>query len=473
MLDFAETIKNTYIDFIKYTSKRKYCDEIAVMALLIHFFPDKFYNLKHSDKPDLQIENLIRIEVTSGLHKSYNSSIGEFTNYRLGKNGKAEAKLKKKIEQNGGEYIDNCIFHKSLSVEDQLIPIRNCINNKLKKLSSYRDKYEECILTIILEVPLPGVISEAISYFANQQDNALIKFDSIILITNSYLYFYNYKTRIFNFQFVEKKEKKLCDVIGVLAANEKIKSVKECFVTPSKQIEIDCLKEVKDNLFNNKIFDIKTNGANVLDIYKYLNDAKTYNNDNSFPDFKFHGGLVEHFIVTSSKETRKGSSYKIHESNVKKEIDYALIEAEKQLFFNKHSSQCVTTNKYVDIYSENSYEYFLSSFKKHVSEHYKKLEKNDIGKQISIFLIDQQGGRLGIYKDNKFYKFYFVSEDKYILKYLKTNCPLLNYIIIKNSDSIEILDLLQIDCLIDNAIKYKDIRGGRSVKLTLNVYVDL
>lgn len=49
-------------------------------------------------------------------------------------------------------------------------------------------------------------------------------------------------------------------------------------------------------------------------ISQILFSAKPNANSNSFPDFVFSGGGIEHFEITSSKEPGKGSVFKIEES---------------------------------------------------------------------------------------------------------------------------------------------------------------
>ena len=53
-------------------------------------------------------------------------------------------------------------------------------------------------------------------------------------------------------------------------------------------------------------------GFSIEDIQKMesiLDSAVPNNESNKFPDFVFKGGFIEHFQVTSSKETRKGAEH--------------------------------------------------------------------------------------------------------------------------------------------------------------------
>lgn len=50
---------------------------------------------------------------------------------------------------------------------------------------------------------------------------------------------------------------------------------------------------------------------NLSLLRKIIDEAKEIGNDNAFPDFAFEGGIIEHFIVSPSKENKKGSYCKI------------------------------------------------------------------------------------------------------------------------------------------------------------------
>ncbi|MDY4549841.1 MAG: hypothetical protein SPD43_04325 [Candidatus Enterosoma sp.] len=97
----------------------------------------------------------------------------------------------------------------------------------------------------------------------------------------------------------------------------------------ARKNEIDCLKNVLRILKTSNQSENKTVLAKVISI---LEDARENKDSNAFPDFISSCGLVEHFIVSASKETRKGSEYKIHETNEKLAISN-LIKKRMPLFY--------------------------------------------------------------------------------------------------------------------------------------------
>ena len=72
MLEFADCVKEFKPDHITDPEMQKYCFEYYVMAVLIYFYPDKYFNLAHSDKPDLILNDLIGIEVTNCFESNCN-----------------------------------------------------------------------------------------------------------------------------------------------------------------------------------------------------------------------------------------------------------------------------------------------------------------------------------------------------------------------------------------------------------------
>ena len=168
MVKFKNNVLEFEPDKITDPSLWKYSDEYKVMATLMYYYPNKYWNLVHSDKPDLQYTDLIGIEVTQCLEDSYNKSIGEWTNYRLGKNGKTYERCNKIISEQGGQLFEYGIIHRVSDERTQMEPIINRLDNKFKKLKEYRSLFKECSLAIILEEPVPSVPFKAINYFCKK-----------------------------------------------------------------------------------------------------------------------------------------------------------------------------------------------------------------------------------------------------------------------------------------------------------------
>ena len=210
-----------------------------------------------------------------------------------------------------------------------------------------------------------------------------------------------------------------------------------------------------------------------MQIEKILNSAKAQKEDSLFPDFIFEGGLIEHFEVTSSNENKKGSEFKRYETEFDNEMKI-LFQKESEKFLNSpFSPNTLLTCKSGSTYEKTSYEYFVSSFKRNFDSHLISLDKSNKATLITVFLIDQQGGRLQIYEKNEFKRFYLLSEDKKLLLYLKDKYPKINYVIFTSVDSVEIIDMSKIEQLIASSKDEMDVRGGRMIKSNSSVFINL
>ena len=65
-------------------------------------------------------------------------------------------------------------------------------------------------------------------------------------------------------------------------------------------------------------------------IINYILTAQANEHESDFPDFIFDSGFIEHFQVSSAKETSKGSCFKQEESNYKRTTDKACKESQEQ-----------------------------------------------------------------------------------------------------------------------------------------------
>ena len=407
------------------------------------------------------------------MEESYNQSIGEWTNYRLGKNGKTYEKCEEKISSLGGKLFKDGIAHKSSDEQSELEPIVKAINNKIGKLHFYREKFKECSLAIILEHPIFSVYKKAIDYFDLVQSKSNVKFDSLIIVSCKKIFIYDYKSKIIFEQSITKEEYRCLSNIGVMIVNKLIPSINDCFISQSKQREIDCFENFKSVLSKSSKFSIEKNNGDLDLLNKVFNKTKPNENETVFPDFVFKKGLVEHFIVTSSKENRHGSSYKKYENKIKKQ-QKAYFEQKDNEFFNcSHQTNTFTCSSVNNVFEDYSYDDFISSFKKHFDDHYSSLIRSKLNDDFVIFLIDYQGGRLCVYENNSFDKFYNISDDRKILCYLKSKHPAINYVLFKSCDAFEIIDLSKIDDLIETSKDDLDVRGGRMINHSIKIYIDI
>ncbi len=183
--------------------------------------------------------------------------------------------------------------------------------------------------------------------------------------------------------------------------------------------ELACLNRVKDSFINRfaikKVFD----NSDYLTMKSILSSARQNENHNDFPDFFFDGGIIEHFEVTASDETRKGSQYKIDDAYCQREKDKRFKQLDKEFIESPHHPGTMRTETVEDTHECFSYGSLIKSFKRNVEHHLDSLKKSKYVNEVVIFLIEQQGASLGVYINNVFNRFYKLSEDKNILEYIK------------------------------------------------------
>ena len=76
--------------------------------------------------------------------------------------------------------------------------------------------------------------------------------------------------------------------------------------------EKESLERVKDALLGKNNIRVYA-ACELTKITECLFSAKANPDGNAFPDFVFDGGGIEHFELTSSRETKKGSAFRLEE----------------------------------------------------------------------------------------------------------------------------------------------------------------
>jgi len=228
-MDFSKVVKTFEPSFITNPELWKISEEYTIMAALMFYYPDEFKDLEHSDSPDLHIGNSLGIEVTKCLEKGYNISIGNWTNFRMGKKGKTFEKCKKIISNQGGELTDFGIIHKVSDERTQMVPIRECINNKISKIKEYNKKYKKCYLAIMLEEPVPTVPQLAIDYFVTAQNENINQYQKLIIFCNRMIMIYDYETNTVDKKEISSDNGRYLSYIGVLIVNKLVNSIYDCF----------------------------------------------------------------------------------------------------------------------------------------------------------------------------------------------------------------------------------------------------
>ncbi len=215
-------------------------------------------------------------------------------------------------------------------------------------------------------------------------------------------------------------------------------------------------KELKIfNLIKQQFCNSDKYGFSIEDIHKMtsiLDSALPNGESSKFPDFIFDGGFIEHFQVTSSKETRKGAEHLKKKSRYTTKVDD---------FKSKISSGKITDGASLDFkYPEHSYIDFKKSFLKNWKSHISGLTKYGDDYATGIFFIQYSDFALemmeDIYQDIKpdfqmpireaqHFQDYRLSRDKDMLSYISKFKDEIEYVIFVNNTIVEFISLSHID----------------------------
>lgn len=241
-----------------------------------------------------------------------------------------------------------------------------------------------------------------------------------------------------------------------------------------KNGEIECLKYVIDALKHQNNGEIVFNNIEEdSSLIELLEEVNPNQNETEFPDFISNDAIVEHFSITSSKENRKGSSFKKEESVYNRDIQKIIKDWQDCCTKMPIKENVINANVIENTYSDLSYEYFTNSFKKNFLHHSESLNKYHVGNKKVIFLIELQDALMGIYRYDLFYKFYELNKDKKALFILEPFVDLIDVVIFRASDKIEFIDMKKLDKLYEISYGEEDIRGGRhrGINLMLNINI--
>lgn len=233
----------------------------------------------------------------------------------------------------------------------------------------------------------------------------------------------------------------------------------------------------------NKTFDELNDNIFIKNFYLYTNDIRNFygldkkdfgnvlnlirkakkNKETTFPDFIYKAGLIEHFKVTASKETGKGSAEIIEQKKFEKSI-----ELDKKQFIeycnNNPSFTKVRSKSWDRIGVSYSYENLVKSIKKNWEKHIESLNNYKHNKETKIFLIDNCEFALEMIEDmykncpgeiridycrkpEHFYN-YRLSRDKQLLNYFYQFKNKVDFIIFYYEESFEIIKLKNIPYLL-------------------------
>lgn len=144
------------------------------------------------------------------------------------------------------------------------------------------------------------------------------------------------------------------------------KKEQRCLNRARKQLDIKNCYTVSEAEFQN----IKT----------CLELAKPNSQDSVFPDFLFPGGFIEHFQITSGRESRKGSAHSVASVDFHRNCDRKLDE-----LANANNKTEVRASMQ---YRGHSHENLITSFKRNWEKHLDSLERApQLQGHLGIFIV--------------------------------------------------------------------------------------
>jgi len=193
--------------------------------------------------------------------------------------------------------------------------------------------------------------------------------------------------------------------------------------------EQECLDLVRKKCENGEINYFGLSEEEISEVEKVI--LAGIGNGNDFPDFTCDYGFIEHFQITSAKETKKGSLH------IKAQVEWDRI-------FLKTVTEKETEN--VDFYYKEEKEVtghchsnLINSFKKNRDNHLQSLEKYNENYQTGVFLIQFTDFSLeiiedGIYPRKEEMKIYRPCLDKMFLAELEAMKDKIKYVIVVTVD---------------------------------------
>lgn len=203
-----------------------------------------------------------------------------------------------------------------------------------------------------------------------------------------------------------------------------------------------------------------------------INLAQANEQASKFPDFVFEGGFIEHFQVSASQETSKGSSFKQKESEFKRQMKKDCQKNQLQWMSEPFRSNTITTIPHELKFETNSYEYFVDSFKRNFENHIESLKKYGGQKEEGIFLIELTDASLfvdGTYPTETYSLFH----DKNLMEYLFTFNGVLKYVVFTNGEYLDLVKISNIPKImkyVPNEIVFK---AGSTRSITLQCFIDI
>ena len=218
--------------------------------------------------------------------------------------------------------------------------------------------------------------------------------------------------------------------------------------------EAQCLSDIRESYSHLQFFGFSLDDKQTFQ--HAIFSAEPNQKPSEFPDFIFQDGFIEHFQISSFQTTRKGSVYQREKSQISREID-----SFKSKMYNEPSFDTPKSAQWEQPYHDHSYENLVKSFKASWEGHIESLLKSKFNYKTSIFLVDYPEMSLSMHVDYDAialksnieygdllyrlpFKFYRISRDKDLLRYVYEYASYIDYFVCRGVCSIDVIKVSNI-----------------------------
>lgn len=191
-----------------------------------------------------------------------------------------------------------------------------------------------------------------------------------------------------------------------------------------------------------------------IEFENILRIAQPNPNRSVFPDFIFPNGFIEHFQVTSSRESRKGSQHSKQMNQFAEKVEKETSEIEQD-WNDTPSFDQVRSKSWSTPNPQHSHDFLVHSFQKNWESHLNSLSKYTGNTDIGIFLIEYSDVALsmvenvyadwidgmshGDMREQEKFKCYRLTRDKKLLEYIYQFRDQIQYVIFVYCQGVEII----------------------------------
>lgn len=240
------------------------------------------------------------------------------------------------------------------------------------------------------------------------------------------------------------------------------------------EAEQKCLEQIQ-----NDIKGVCGNGQSLecvysdcpVEVLKLICCAEPNPQSSKFPDFLFPGGFIEHFEVTTTKESKKGAVLKREENKFQKEVQNQF-EAFREEIAGITEPHTIVSRVVEKEFLGSTYDDFVSSFERSWKHHIGSLDNYRGEKDIGIFLIENTGSAFKQMRNEQYLRaLHRLSVDRRLLSIVEEDKEKLSYVVYKQAQFYEIIKVETIPMLMKQIPEWLYFEPGR--KIASNIHMGI